>query len=63
MIHLGQLLYELRLLSHQHGDWNLFTVQLSPSEMHNLFEKIYFTFINGNSPVMRLSKKSYNVTL
>lgn len=44
MLHLARLLHELRLLSHKQGDWSLYTVDLSESEMNRLFEKFLFHF-------------------
>src|SRR5699024_4333218 len=38
MIHLARLLYELKLLSHKQGDWSLYMVPISDTELNQLFE-------------------------
>src|SRR5699024_6045770 len=54
MIHLARLLHELRILSHKKGDWSLFSVQLSETEMNQLFENFLFHFY-------RIEQKEYKV--
>ena len=44
MIHLAHLLYELRLLSHQSGEWTLFSAHINETELNLLFEKFLFNF-------------------
>src|SRR5699024_10706819 len=52
--HLARLLHELRILSHKKGDWSLFSVQLSETEMNQLFENFLFHFY-------RIEQKEYKV--
>ncbi len=44
IIHLARLLYELILLSHKSGEWDLFTAKLDDQSMNNLFEKFLYGF-------------------
>lgn len=54
MLNLARILHELRLLSHNQGDWSLYTVDLSESEMNKLFEKFLFHYY-------QLEQKDYEV--
>ncbi|GAB3807423.1 McrC family protein [Virgibacillus kimchii] len=54
MIHLARLLHEIRLLSHKEGDWSLFSVELSETEMNQLFERFLFHFY-------RIEQREYTV--
>lgn len=54
MVHLARLLFELKLLSHKKGDWSLFSVELSESEMNRLFENFLLNFY-------RLEQNNYHV--
>jgi 5-methylcytosine-specific restriction enzyme subunit McrC len=54
MIHIAQLLHELTLLSHRHGNWNLFNATLDDVSLNQIFEKFLFHFY-------RLEQKDYHV--
>ncbi|WP_222594278.1 McrC family protein [Halolactibacillus miurensis] len=43
-VQLAHLLYAIRLLSHQEGDWRLFSVELSDKALEKLFEKFLLSF-------------------
>lgn len=55
MIHIARLLHELRLLSHNQGNWSLFTVELEENEMNRLFEHFLFHFY-------RIEQQNYRVS-
>jgi 5-methylcytosine-specific restriction enzyme subunit McrC len=44
MVHIARLLHELTLLSHKHGNWNLFEAKLDETSLNQLFEKFLFHF-------------------
>ncbi len=44
MIHLARLFHELKLLSHKHGKWSLFSVELEDSALNSIFEKFLLRF-------------------
>lgn len=44
MVHLAWLLFELKLLSHKSGQWNLFNAELTESQMNQLFERFLLGF-------------------
>ncbi|MGP4060242.1 McrC family protein [Halobacillus sp. H74] len=44
MIHIAQLLYELKLLSHKSGGWSLFNAKLDDAAMNRLFEEFLLRF-------------------
>src|SRR5699024_4436398 len=54
VINLACLLYELQHLSHKSGDWSLYTVAMSDSELNHLFENFLFHFY-------RIELKEYKV--
>jgi len=54
MIHLAHLLFELELLSHKSGAWDLFSADLSDAELNRIFEKFLFHFY-------QLEQKNYRV--
>lgn len=64
MIHLARLLYELKLLSHKQGDWSLFTVEMSETEMNRLFERFLYHFyrIEQGEYRVRSERMTWNLT-
>jgi 5-methylcytosine-specific restriction enzyme subunit McrC len=54
MIHIAQILHELTLLSHMHGNWSLFTAELDDTSLNQIFEKFLFHFY-------RLEQREYRV--
>src|SRR5699024_6506950 len=44
MIQLAHLLFELKLLSHQRGDWDLYSANLNEGELNRLFERFLYNF-------------------
>lgn len=57
MLHLARLLHEVRLLSHNKGDWSLFTVEMSEREMNHLFENFLFHFYSKEQEHYRVQRE------
>lgn len=57
IIHIARLLHEVQLLSHKKGEWSLFTVELSESEMNSLFEKFLLYFYQREQPYYRAGSR------
>lgn len=55
MIHLAKMLHELKLLSHKHGNWSLFTAELEENALNQIFEKFLFHFF-------RIEQQNYRVS-
>lgn len=64
MLHLARLLHEMRLLSHKKGDWSLYTVDISESEMNRLFEQFLFHFyrVEQEDYTVKSERLSWNLT-
>ena len=44
MIQIAYLLFELQLLSHKSGEWNLFRAEIDDQALNTIFEKFLFHF-------------------
>lgn len=44
MVHIAYMLFECTLLSHNQGQWNLFSAQLSDEQLNELFEQFLYNF-------------------
>lgn len=57
VIHLAHLLFELTLLSHQHGEWTLFSANISEAELNRLFERFLFNFYQMEQDEYRVHRE------
>jgi 5-methylcytosine-specific restriction enzyme subunit McrC len=55
IIHLANILFELKLLSHNQGGWSLFSAELDEKALNGIFEKFLFHFY-------RIEQKEYHVS-
>ena len=55
IIQMAQLIFEMKLLSHQNGERELLTVELSDAALNQLFEKFLFHFFRMEQQVFRVS--------
>ncbi|MGM8366363.1 McrC family protein [Virgibacillus sp. W0181] len=64
MVHLARLLYELQLLSHNRGDWSLYAVPVTDTELNRLFEKFLFHFYRLEQSIYRVKSErlDWNLT-
>ncbi|MCP8970846.1 McrC family protein [Ectobacillus ponti] len=57
MVHMARLLHELRLLSHQQGNWSLFSAKVTERALHQIFEKFLFHFYRLEQSVYKVSSE------
>jgi 5-methylcytosine-specific restriction enzyme subunit McrC len=58
MIHIARILHELTLLSHQNGNWSLFTAELDDTSLNQIFEKFLFNFYRLEQGEYRVSSET-----
>lgn len=58
-LHVARLLFELQLLSHQSGDWSLYAVDISETELNRLFEGFLFHFYRMEQQEYRVKSERF----